>query len=71
MILTQYKYLGDWTVDMLLMFTYYRNDILPMTDYGIRQGLSKLYHVDTIEEDQVNKLKLKLGQHATIFSFCL
>lgn len=34
---------GAWTVDMLLMFTLCRPDVMPVTDYGVRKGFQVLY----------------------------
>ena len=34
---------GAWTVDMLLMFTLCRADVMPVTDYGVRKGFQVLY----------------------------
>jgi 3-methyladenine DNA glycosylase/8-oxoguanine DNA glycosylase len=53
------------------MFTYYRNDILPISDFGIKKGLNKLYEQTEINDAFINDLKQKLGQYATLFSFCL
>ena len=41
--LTQIRGVGPWTVEMLLMFTLRRPDIMPVTDYGIRKGFQMLY----------------------------
>jgi DNA-3-methyladenine glycosylase II len=41
--LTQVRGIGLWTVDMLMIFTLCRPDILPATDYGIRKGFQILY----------------------------
>jgi DNA-3-methyladenine glycosylase II len=41
--LTQVRGVGPWTVEMLLMFTLRRPDIMPATDYGIRKGFQVLY----------------------------
>ena len=41
--LTKVKGVGPWSVEMYLMFTLGRLDILPVTDYGIQKGFSKLY----------------------------
>ncbi len=41
--LTQIRGVGPWTVEMLLMFTLRRPDIMPVTDYGIRKGFQVLY----------------------------
>ena len=34
---------GAWTVDMLMMFTLCRPDVMPVTDYGVRKGYQVLY----------------------------
>ena len=34
---------GAWTVDMLMLFTLCRPDIMPVTDYGVRKGFQILY----------------------------
>jgi DNA-3-methyladenine glycosylase II len=34
---------GTWTVDMLMMFTLCRPDVMPLTDYGVRKGFQVLY----------------------------
>jgi DNA-3-methyladenine glycosylase II len=34
---------GPWTVEMLLIFTLGRTDVLPVTDYGVRKGFAAVY----------------------------
>jgi 3-methyladenine DNA glycosylase/8-oxoguanine DNA glycosylase len=41
--LTQIRGVGPWTVEMLLMFTLRRPDIMPATDFGVRKGFQVLY----------------------------
>jgi DNA-3-methyladenine glycosylase II len=69
--LTKYKYLGEWTVSMLLIFTYFRNDVFPLSDLGIRKGLSKLYQQSKFNDSFIQTLQQHLGEYATLFSFCL
>ena len=38
--LTRVRGVGPWTVEMLLMFTLGRLDVLPATDYGVRKGFA-------------------------------
>jgi 3-methyladenine DNA glycosylase/8-oxoguanine DNA glycosylase len=33
---------GRWTVEMLLIFRLGRPDVLPVSDYGIRKGYSRM-----------------------------
>ena len=37
-ILLEARGVGAWTVDMLMMFTLCRPDVMPVTDYGVRKG---------------------------------
>jgi 3-methyladenine DNA glycosylase/8-oxoguanine DNA glycosylase len=41
--LTIIRGVGPWTVEMLLMFTLGRMDVLPVTDYGVRKGFALTY----------------------------
>ena len=41
--LTLLRGVGPWTVDMLLIFTLGRPDVLPTTDYGVRKGFALTY----------------------------
>jgi len=36
------KGIGRWTVEMMLMFTLERPDVLPVDDYGVREGYKRL-----------------------------
>lgn len=38
---TEVKGIGRWTVEMLLIFTLGRLDVLPVDDYGVRKGYSR------------------------------
>ncbi|MEI6407814.1 MAG: DNA-3-methyladenine glycosylase 2 family protein [Bacteroidota bacterium] len=49
--LTQIKGVGKWTVEMLLMFTLGRTDILPVDDLGIQQGIQRLYGLEETGKD--------------------
>ncbi len=41
--LTCVRGIGPWTVEMLLIFTLGRPDVLPATDYGVRKGFALTY----------------------------
>ena len=53
--LSQIKGVGQWTVEMILMFTLGREDVFALDDLGIQQSMTKLYQLDT-----TNKKALKL-----------
>ena len=41
--LTTVRGVGPWTVEMFLIFTLGRPDVLPVTDYGVRKGFALTY----------------------------
>ena len=41
--LTTVHGVGPWTVEMLLIFTLGREDVLPATDFGVRKGFALTY----------------------------
>ena len=44
--LTVIRGVGRWTVEMLLIFTLGRRDILPVDDFGVREGYRRLHELD-------------------------
>lgn len=55
--LTQIKGVGQWTVEMVLMFTLGREDVFALDDLGIQQAICKLYKIDA-EDKKVMKEKM-------------
>ncbi len=45
-LLTQIKGIGRWTVEMILMFTLGREDVIAIDDLGIKQRMVSLYKLD-------------------------
>jgi len=48
--LTSLRGVGPWTVEMLLIFTLGRPDVLPVTDYGVRKGFALTYRRKELPE---------------------
>jgi DNA-3-methyladenine glycosylase II len=46
--LTTIRGVGQWTVEMLLIFRLGRPDVLPATDYGVRKGFALTYELDEL-----------------------
>jgi len=44
-LLTKIKGVGKWTVEMILMFVLSREDVFPVLDLGIQQGIMQLYGI--------------------------
>ncbi len=50
--LTSIRGIGRWTVEMLLIFTLGRQDVLPVDDFGVRDGYRVLYGLEIGTETQ-------------------
>ena len=69
---TQIKGIGVWTVQMFLIFTLNRTDILPVGDLGIRKGFQILYRLRELPTPQkMEKLAKDWREHASVASWYL
>jgi len=50
--LTQVRGIGEWSVQMFLMFQLNRPDVLPVHDYGLRKGFQHVYGLDDVPKPQ-------------------
>ncbi len=50
--LTAVRGIGQWTVEMLLIFHLGRPDVLPVDDFGVRNGFRLLYGLDEMPTPQ-------------------
>ncbi|MBI3895081.1 MAG: DNA-3-methyladenine glycosylase 2 family protein [Acidobacteria bacterium] len=50
--LSQVKGIGQWTAEMVLIFTLGRPDVLPATDLGIRKAVQRLYEMKNLPSPQ-------------------
>ena len=57
--LSQIKGVGQWTVEMILMFTLGREDVFALDDLGIQQSIKKLYQLDHLDKKE---LKTKMQE---------
>lgn len=48
--LSEIRGIGRWTVEMLLIFSMGRPDVLPSTDLGVRKGFREAYQLETLPE---------------------
>ncbi len=61
-LLTQIKGVGQWTVEMLLMFTLGREDVFAVDDYGIQMAMKGLYNLDNTDKKEFKKAMLRISQ---------
>ena len=50
--LTRVRGIGEWSVQMFLMFQLGRPDVLPIHDYGLRRGFQHIYKLDDVPKPQ-------------------
>jgi DNA-3-methyladenine glycosylase II len=59
--LTQIKGVGQWTVEMILMFTLGREDVFAVDDLGIQTAMVKLYKLEKENKKQLREDMLKIS----------
>lgn len=64
-LLVQIKGVGQWTVEMLLMFSLGREDVFAVDDLGIQQAMCKLYNIDPSHKKTMQVAMLKRAQKWT------
>jgi DNA-3-methyladenine glycosylase II len=60
-LLTQIKGVGQWTVEMLLMFTLGREDVFAVDDLGIQQGMMKVYKLNSEDKKAMKQQMLTIS----------
>jgi DNA-3-methyladenine glycosylase II len=63
--LTQIKGVGQWTVEMILMFTLGREDIFAVDDLGIQQAICKLYKINATDKKTMKEKMLSISKKWT------
>ena len=65
--LTQIKGIGQWTVDMFLMFTLNRLDVFPFGDLGVKKGLKKFENLKELpSEKEMDSLSKKWSPYRSL-----
>ncbi|HEY8500473.1 MAG TPA: DNA-3-methyladenine glycosylase [Clostridia bacterium] len=69
--LTKLRGVGVWTVEMLLIFSLRRPDVVSYNDFGIRKGIMKLYQINELNRDQFEILRKRYSPYGTTASLYL
>lgn len=65
--LTSLKGIGRWTVEMLLIYTLERMDIMPLDDFGVVEGLHYLHSPGIrLKKQELRALSLQYAPYRTI-----
>jgi len=70
-ILLPIKGVGRWTVEMMLIFTYEKQDVLSFGDLAIRRGIERLYGIETCTKEFFDTLYERYAPYQTYASFYL
>jgi DNA-3-methyladenine glycosylase II len=66
------KGIGPWTVDMFMMFTLGRPDVLPVGDLGIQKGFQRIFKLKSLPKpEEMERLAKPWQPHRTIASWYL
>jgi len=61
-LLTQIKGVGKWTVEMILMFTLNRPDVLPLDDLVVKNSMIELYNVKDLRGKALTRKLLEIAE---------
>ena len=66
-LLIKIKGVGQWTVDMFLMFTLNRLDVMPYSDLAIKKGVKNLFSLNELpRKDEMKRLSANWSPYRTI-----
>ncbi len=69
--LTNLNGVGVWTVEMLLIFSLNRMDVLSFGDLGIRRGILKTYKIDSVSKKELREYKDNYSPYGSVASLYL
>lgn len=70
-VLKTVKGIGDWTVDMYLLFGLARLDVFPAHDLALRKVMSKVYGFDSNDLEEARKIAEKWKPYRSVASWYL
>jgi DNA-3-methyladenine glycosylase II len=71
-ILDEVRGIGPWTVQMLLIFTLGRTDVMPVDDLGVRKGIQSLYSLEEMpKKAEIERLSENWKPYRTVASLYL
>jgi DNA-3-methyladenine glycosylase II len=60
--LSQIKGVGQWTVEMILMFTLGREDVFALDDLGIQQSITRLYKLEGLDKKELRQKMIEVSR---------
>lgn len=65
------KGVGEWTAEMLMLFSMQRQDILSYQDFGIQKGLRMIYHHKEISRERFERYRRRYSPYGSVASLYL
>ncbi len=66
-LLIKIKGVGQWTIDMFLMFTLNRLDVMPYSDLAIKKGMKSLFSLNELpRKNEMKRLSINWSPYRTI-----
>jgi DNA-3-methyladenine glycosylase II len=66
------KGIGRWTVEMFLIYSLERSDVLPVNDFGVREGYRRLKGLDRSPTPcEMREIGQKWSPHRTVAAWYL
>ena len=59
--LSQIKGVGQWTVEMILIFTLGREDVFALDDLAIQQSMAKLYNLNASDKKNLRQQMIRIS----------
>ena len=69
--LIKVKGIGNWTAEMVLIFTLNRDDVFSFGDLGLKKGLEKVYGLQNLTKKQTKKIISKWTPYKSFGSIAL
>jgi DNA-3-methyladenine glycosylase II len=69
--LKRVKGIGDWTVDMYLLFGLGRLDVFPVNDLALRKSMSRVYNLDAADVQSMEKIANRWKPYRSVGSWYL
>jgi DNA-3-methyladenine glycosylase II len=69
--LTSLKGIGQWTVEMMLIFNLGRLDVLPVDDFAVREGYKRLKNISHISPKQLREIGAAWAPYRSVAAWYL
>ena len=69
--LVKLRGVGEWTAEMMLIFSLERPDVLSWGDFAIKKGIMKLFGLETLSRMQFEEIRATFSPYNTVASLYL